>query len=257
MERLSLVKNFLLDLIFPRYCLGCKKELSAKQISHLCEICFDSVAVNPAVQCFVCRKRVADGRTCPKCLKKTKIGSFFAAGRYEDPLLKEMIHYLKYNFLQTLAAPLGRIAVKFIKQNQLEYIFENAILVPVPLTRSRRAQRGFNQSELIALEILKYLQPKADLPLAGNGAILRNDLMQRIKFNQPQADIPDFQKRKNNVENAFLAKKPVEIKKLVEQKFKFILIDDVSTSGATLEECAKTLKSAGAKEIWALVIARG
>lgn len=264
MEKYTLadVKNFFLDLIFPRYCLGCKKELSVKQVSHLCETCFNSIRVNLAPQCFICHQRTPDARTCSKCRSKTAICGFLAAGRYEDKTLREAIHYLKYNFLQSLSEPLSEIAAKFIKQNRLESVFEKAILVPVPLTRQRRAQRGFNQSELIAKELYAKLttydkqQTTSDNSQSATCQV-RADLIKRIAFTKPQADISNFEARRTNVKNAFLAKKPDEIKNLSEQKFKFIIFDDVSTSGATLEACAKILKSAGAKEIWALVIARG
>lgn len=247
MEKWQLVKNFALDLIFPRYCLGCQKEMAVKQVSHICEACFDSVFVNPSPQCFVCRKRTPDARTCGPCRRKTGLYGFMEVGRYEDKILKEIIHHLKYNFLESLKVPLGKLAFRFIKQNRLDDIFKKAVLVPVPLTRQRQARRGFNQSELIALEIAKYF----------NAAILRNDLIKRIKFEKQQADIADWHERKINVENCFEARNGKTILELAKDNHRFILIDDVSTSGATLETCAKTLKAAGAKEIRALVIARG
>lgn len=249
MEKYTLadVKNFFLDLIFPRYCLGCKKELSVKQVSHLCETCFNSIRVNLAPQCFICHQRTPNARTCSKCRSKTALRGFLAAGRYEDKTLREAIHYLKYNFLQSLSEPLSEIAAKFIKQNRLELVFEKAVLVPVPLARQRRAQRGFNQSELIALGITKCF----------NAAVLRSDLIKRVRFQRPQADIADWRERKTNVENCFETRNGKSISGLAKNNYKFILIDDVSTSGATLEICARLLKNAGAKEIWALVIARG
>ncbi|HEY4519398.1 hypothetical protein A2833_02315 [Candidatus Azambacteria bacterium RIFCSPHIGHO2_01_FULL_44_55] len=271
MEKYTLAdaRNFFLDLIFPRYCLGCKKELSAKQVSHLCEACFNSIRVNLSPQCFVCGRRTPDARTCSMCRKKTGLSGFMSIGRYEDRVLREAIHYLKYNYLESLKIPLGELAGKFIKQNRLESVFEKSVLVPVPLARRRFAERGFNQSELIALEILKYFQLETDHRfqrgpviggdphLAENTAILRNDLIKRIEFNKPQADINDWKERKENVSGAFEAKNPKMILKLSRDHYKFILIDDVSTSGATLEACARALKDAGAKEICAMVIARG
>ncbi len=170
-----------------------------------------------------------------------------AIGRYEDRTLREAIHYLKYNYLESLKTLLGELAGRFVKQNQLENLFEKAVLVPVPLTRRRLAKRGFNQSELIAIEIAKCF----------NAAVLRNNLIKRIKFEKPQADIVDWHERKTNVESCFEARDGKTISELAKDNYKFILVDDVSTSGATIEACAHALKDAGAKEIWALVIARG
>mgnify|MGYP001573538730 CR=1 FL=1 len=149
--------------------------------------------------------------------------------------------------MESLKIPLGQLAFEFIKRNQLDSVFEKAVLVPVPLTRPRQTRRGFNQSELIALEIIKYF----------NAAVLRSNLIERVKFERQQADIADWHKRKNNVEDCFETRNGETISELAKDNYKFILVDDVSTSGATLEACVRLLKNAGAKEIWALVIARG
>lgn len=262
MAKFTLVdaKNFILDLIFPRHCLGCKKELSAQKtttpkfrcggrVSHLCETCFNAIRINPFTQCFICSKRTAEGLNCSYCRSKTNLKRFFSAGRYEDPVLRETVHYLKYNSLESLAEALGEIAVKFLRQNCLENILKKSVLVPVPLTRRRFAKRGFNQAELIAKALcLQFNFPPYQI---------RTDLIKRVSFTKPQADIKDFEARKLNTKGAFIAKKPKQIKQLAQENYNLIIFDDVSTSGATLEECARVLKDAGAKEIWGFVIARG
>jgi len=156
-----------------------------------------------------------------------------------------MIHAFKYHSIEALKKPLAELVNAYIQKelftNQpIVYKLKDCVLAPVPLTLRRKINRGFNQSELLALEIAKYL----DAPVM--------NLLKRKKFTDPQAEISGWQKRKENISGAFaLNTKSLNIPK------KVILVDDVSTSGATLEEAARILKQAGVKEIYGLVIAKG
>lgn len=245
------IKNFLLDLIFPRFCLGCQKELTPKQASQTCDACFGKIALNSGVQCHICGLRNRLG-TCLKCRRKTPLKGLLAAGQYENPILKEMIRLFKYQSVESLKKPLAELIINYVKKENLTDKFSarpknNFILVPVPLTLRRKLSRGFNQSELLAEEIGKFL----------NCPVI--NLLKRKKFTGPQAEISDWQKRKENISGAFCLSPtyhhfyrcptPINIK--------IILVDDVATSGATLEEAAHILKSAGIKEIYGLVIAKG
>lgn len=265
-------KNFLLDLIFPRFCLGCQKELDQKTTLFICKVCLNNIILN-GIQCHICGLRNNNG-TCRHCFKKTFLSGLFAAGKYENPTLREAIHTFKYNSIESLKKPLAELVIKYLKKENLleklpllevlEARFPTlAVLTPIPLTWRRKLSRGFNQSELLAMEISKYL----NLPIA--------NLLKRKKFNTPQAKIQDWGKRKENISGAFVinpsafhssishlstpfplftrcrtSDKVGEIKRVV-------LVDDVSTSGATLEEAAKVLKNAGIKEVYGLVVAKG
>ncbi len=233
-----MLRNFLLDLIFPRYCLGCQKELESQQTSQICEVCFAKIRLNRGVQ----------------YQKKTALKAVFAAGRYDDPILREAVKSFKYQSIESLKEPLAKLAIDYLKKENLAGKFSGFVITPVPLTLRRRLNRGFNQSELLAKEIGAFL----NCPVV--------NLLKRKKFNFPQAEITDWQKRKENVTGAFaLNVKSLNIplpddRRLVGQLQnieKIILVDDVSTSGATLEEAASVLKKAGAKEIYGLVIAKG
>jgi len=111
--------------------------------------------------------------------------------------------------------------------------------MPIPLHKRRLRWRGFNQAEKIA----KILSDKLNIPLVNNKLI-------RIKYNQPQAKI-NSQKRKNNIIGCFQYNG-----ESLEEK-NIILVDDVVTSGSTLNECAKVLKEKGAQEVWGICVARG
>ncbi len=246
-----MLRNFLLDLIFPRYCLGCEKEMASKQASQVCDACFDKIALNSGVQCHICGLRNPKG-TCQRCRQKTPLKGLLAASQYENPILKEMIHLFKYQSVESLKKPLAELIINYLKKENLIDKFSarknNFILVPIPLTLKRKLSRGFNQSELLAEEIGKFL----------NCPVI--NLLKRKKFTSPQAEISDWQKRKENISGAFrlstsyphFYRFPKPIKTI-----KIILVDDVATSGATLEEAARVLKQAGVKEIYGLVIAKG
>ncbi|MFH1393079.1 MAG: ComF family protein [Patescibacteria group bacterium] len=225
-----MLKNFLLDLIFPRYCLGCQKELESHQVSQICEDCFAKIRLNRGAQ----------------YQNKSILKAVFAVGRYEDPILREAIKSFKYQSIESLKKPLAKLAIDYLKKENLASKFSGFVIAPIPLTLRRRLNRGFNQSELLAKEIGAFL----NCPVV--------NLLKRKKFNSPQAEIPDWQKRKENIMGVF----EVRLRGIFEVGLrslpdKILLIDDVSTSGATLEEAASVLKKAGAKEIYGLVIAKG
>jgi len=225
-----MIKQFLLDLIFPRFCVGCKKELNLKTASFICEACLNNIALNSGIEC--------------------------AAGKYQDPILREAIHQFKYQSAESLKKPLAELLIKYLKKENLveklqllETRFSTfpIVLVPIPLSWRKKLSRGFNQSELLAVEISKYL----NLPIV--------NLLKRQKFTAPQARITDWKQRKENISGAF--ELTTNNKQLTTHNLrwynKVILVDDVSTSGSTLEEAARVLKEAGAKEIYGLVVAKG
>jgi len=115
--------------------------------------------------------------------------------------------------------------------------------VPIPLYKIRHRTRGFNQAELLAKEVANHF----NLPLEIN-------LLKRTIPTEPQANIKDDEKRKTNIKGVFKIH-PSFLKKLRDRNI--ILIDDVSTTGATLVEAGKILKNNGANQVWALVVAKG
>ena len=257
------IKNFLLDLIFPRFCFGCKKELSLKQVSFICEAWLNNIALNSGVKCHICGLRNKNVRNrvsniiCRGCRKKTFLSGLFAAGKYQDPILREAIHRFKYQSAESLKKPLAEFLIKYLKKENLieklqmleaRFPTFSTVLAPIPLSWRRKLSRGFNQSELLAVEISKYL----NLPVV--------NLLKRKKFSAPQARIKDWQKRKENISGAFILSPsyPLFTRRPTPDKInKVILVDDVATSGATLEEAARVLKEAGVKEVYGLVVARG
>jgi competence protein ComFC len=224
------LSNLLLDLLFPVYCTNCQKEGLS-----LCEECQKSIVEIKSSACYLCQHLSSEG-ICPKCRKKTNISQAVFYGYYHDPVLKNAIHALKYNGLKVVAPALSELLSSKIKPHLKPS--ENYLLVPVPLHRSKKANRGFNQSELLCQNLSKTLE----MPY--------QNLLKRQKNTKPQIELK-YRERQTNIKKSFaVLKKPPE-------NTTIILIDDVVTSGATIRECALVLKEAGANNIWVAALAHG
>lgn len=241
MFKLKFIIDFLLDILFPVKCLGCKKEGE-----WICKSCLDRIELLQVQTCPKCNKPSKNGKFCC-CLgqngsSNSALSGIIIAARYQDKLLQKAIHAFKYRFIRDLAVPLSHILIKILKKTlfQEEQKPHNIILIPVPLHKRKILQRGFNQAELLAKEISK----KFGMPLAKDKVI-------RTKNTKPQIEL-DPAARQTNVQDAFLCQKEIPKNKTI------IIIDDVCTTSATLSECAKAIRAKNpSKKIWGLVLARG
>ncbi len=228
-------RDFIFDLIFPIQCLGCNCEGQ-----WLCQNCRKKLELLRSQTCFFCFRESKLGNTCRQCQKEHFIDGIISLGFYNDQLLSRLIKYLKYYFIKDIAIILGNITINFWQINILKFPLplSKTYIIPVPLHQQRLRWRGFNQSELLAQILASYLNRP-----------LNTDLI-RIKRRQPQVKLCK-EKRLKNIKNCFVWKSNNQAPPYI------LLIDDVATSGATLDECARILKQNGAKKVWALVLARG
>ena len=229
------IKNFLLDFFFPKFCFSCGKEGS-----YLCPDCQSILEISQYQYCL-CQKpnRLQKGGKCPKCHSKKLDGLYFAID-YQKILIKKLIQKFKYHpFIKELAKTLSFLIITHFQLLDNKPDFSNSILVPIPLNEKRLKWRGFNQSEEIARELSKFLK----IPLVKN-------CLARIKNAQPQVELSE-KERKENVKDIFICQNQKEI-----LGKKILLVDDVYTTGATMEEATRILKEAGTKEIRGVVIAR-
>lgn len=239
MATVNKTKEFLLNLLFPRFCLGCQKEGD-----YLCQDCKSTLEISEYYYCLCNHHplRLPDGGKCKKCRSKKLSGLYFPLSYKEKSLTRKILHQFKYQpYIKELAKTLSSLIIDHFLLSDKNYqkIFENGILVPVPLDKKKLKNRGFNQAEEIAKELSQILK----IPLIANNLVKIKRTPDQIELSQEQ--------RQENLKNAFLCKNPKEVKNK-----KIFLIDDVYTTGSTLEECALTLKSAGAKEVWGIVVAR-
>lgn len=238
----SSILTFISNLFFPSFCVICQREGAC-----LCQDCLSLIDVSNNFYCPFCRppKIVSDGKTCPACKKQGKqlAGLFFAAP-YGNFIIKRVIAQFKYppNLVKELAKPLASLIVAHFHslENPAGLDFSENLLMPVPLSSRKLKARGFNQAEEIAQELSFSLE----LPLI-------SDCLLKTKETLSQVEILE-EKRKENVKGAFTCRQSEKIRGK-----KILLIDDVFTTGSTMEECASVLKTVGAKEIWGVAVARG
>lgn len=228
----------LLDILFPPACPFCEEDLaSAEGLCPRCKEGFLARKLNGPF-CIVCGEPFASGsggaHTCGTCIaEKIPFIEARSACMYEGCVL-DAVHSLKYAGKTNLARALGAITAKAA----LSLSAKPDIIVPVPLHKKKLRARGFNQSLLISRGVAKALSVKIDYTS-----------LKRIRHTGQQVGLK-ADERKKNVAGAFELKGP--------EKFKgkrVLLIDDVYTTGATIKECSKVLRKAGA-EVYALTLAR-
>ena len=214
-----MVKKFLLDLFFPKFCFGCQKEGS-----YLCPDCLSVLEISSIHQKYS-TKNLAD---------------LYFALPYQNPLVKKLIQKFKYKpFIKELAENLAFLIITHLQLLDNKPNFTNFILIPIPLNEKRLKWRGFNQAEEISKELSKFLK----LPLI-------SDCLLRVKNSYPQVELT-AEARKENVKDIFFCQNKKEI-----LGKKILLVDDVYTTGATMEEAARVLKKSGAKEVLGIVVVR-
>jgi ComF family protein len=219
-----------MDSFFPRRCVGC-----GKIGAFICPECLKKLPRLLPPLCPNCGKPQASGIVCPDCRRRqTEIDGISAPFRF-DEVIRKAIYELKYRNLKAISPCLAELLADYLRSNPLD---GNA-LTYVPLHPRRLRERGYNQSRLLAGELSRRIA----LPVI-------EDCLIRVKQAQPQVRAHDVQERQRNVADAFVCRdEKVNGKQL-------ILIDDVCTSGATLESCAVALKSKGVASVWGLTLAR-
>lgn len=242
------ITNFILDTLFPKFCLNCGKEGS-----YLCEDCFSLIDIFDRQYCPFCSsaggtRAVIDGKTCPSCRQTKNLTGLFCAVRYDNPLVKNLIEKFKYEpYAKELYLELSSLIIAHLinLDNSSFKIFDEFknreyILMSVPIHIKKLKRRGFNQSE----EIAKYISEFLEIPLILNALI-------KTKATPAQVELKKLE-RQENMKGVFqcLNSEAVFGKKV-------LLVDDVFTTGTTMEECARILRDAGAEEVWGMVIARG
>ncbi|MFC1656367.1 ComF family protein [Patescibacteria group bacterium] len=220
----------LVDLIFPKKCVGCKKEGS-----YLCLICKKKIVLIQKPFCPACHKLTVNGQYCSRCRSHFALTGVLIAAHYDDPL-KQAIQISKYQKIYTLYKELSSLV---LYRFQLGLPRGSLLLCSIPLYPVRKLSRGFNQSEIITQELSQNLDIE----------ILQG--LKRIKNTQSQAKL-SRKKRFENVKNAFQFcgdKNSISGKTI-------LLVDDVITTGATLSSAAKPLLNAGVRNVWGVVLAK-
>lgn len=227
------MRILLLDALFPIRCLNCRT-----YDTWLCDICADALPLLTEQTCPHCKKRITPhGNTCPACaLKDFPLDGVLVASHRDDILLKKVIHYYKYRFIEDLSIPLGSLLQNSLRHNPTMPHVD--MITPVPLHKRRLRWRGFNQ----ALSLADHLH--IDAPVIPT-------LLNRSRYTVPQVKMRHREARCQNLTGAFSLDDAIPIRNK-----SILLVDDIMTTGTTLSLCAQTLKDAGALHVYALVLAR-
>jgi ComF family protein len=214
----------ILSQLAPHECLGCFAEGAL-----LCADCSRYLIPAPAA-CYNCGKPTKDARTCIACLPYSDLAAVRAATLYKA-ITKDLVWQLKFQGTQAAASEIAGQLARFVPR------LPEAIIVPVPTATSRVRQRGYDQANLIARELARKTG------VAYSAALRRSGQHHQRGSNRDQ--------RTNQLQDAYRVAKPSAIRDR-----HVILIDDVLTTGSTLEAAAKVAKAAGAKRVSGLVFAK-
>ena len=239
------------SVLFPSDCRICGEPLLNISRLPVCPECLGTIGPIQGRVCSICGERVLssyaeadeDGLIrCPVCRRVQRpFVRAVAYGSYDDAL-RELVHLLKYDGVRPAAAVLGRMLAEAITALQPAFTQKPVLLVPVPLYKGKRHQRGFNQAELIARHALEVLK--------GSSLELRTDILWRTRETHSQIGLTSHQRREN-LRGAFAAARAGEV-----TGREILLVDDVYTTGTTVTECATVLRRAGADQVWVATVAR-
>ncbi len=239
----------LFSVLFPSDCRLCGLPLTGISSLPVCQDCLSALHPIAGSVCELCGERlfsayIAEGETrCGLCQRiRPPFVRALAYGAYEGGL-RDLIHLLKYEGVRPAASVLGRMLAEAITVLEPEFTTQSVAVIPVPLYRGKLLQRGFNQAKLIARAALKCLGPD-------DRFILCTGVLERTRETASQIGLTRHQRREN-LRGAFAVARPEQI-----ASRDVLLLDDVVTTGATVSECARVLRRAGAQNVWVATVAR-
>ena len=232
--------RILLDAIYPRYCLACGSS-QPTALPHLCWDCRQEITPIALPFCSRCGNpvpgQIFHEYVCFRCAAREELGLDRARSAVLfEGLVRELIHAFKYQGALWLLGDLTALLIAAYQAHFADVPIDRVTWVP--LSPRRQRERGYNQAALLAKELAR----RVALPRALN-------LLRRERWTTTQTNLTAPQ-RISNVRGAFLVSRPV-----VGQHI--LIVDDVMTTGATLQECARVLKGAGAAAVYCLTVARG
>jgi ComF family protein len=248
-ESRSFVDRFdwVVDWLYPPRCRACSGRIEGRDAEYFCSDCWGHIQLISHPLCNWCGRpfpdAAGDDHTCGVCLSRppqftaARAWACYPREEIADDPVRQVVHKFKYGRKVSLGKPLGRLMALGCREFLDGCRFD--LIVPVPLHPKRLRWRAFNQSLLLAREISRAYRVPAD-PF-----VLRRD-----RPTPPQTQLPEDERRKN-VRSAF----SLNVDRPVDRK-SILLVDDVYTSGATVNECSRVLKRARASEVFVVTLAR-
>ncbi len=238
-DKLSTILRLLPDLIFPPVCLNCGCSLFGHSEHYLCTDCHQSFKLIDSNSCWYCAKPLgkysARLKHCSECQSNNhSYTRVIAASTYCSPA-KELIHAFKFNNCRNIYKLIAEMMLTRINEEYSNQKFD--YIIPVPLHKQKHYERGYNQSALVASSLAKRLEIQYS-----------DKLLLRKRYTVSQSSLTATE-RKANLTDAFAAPELLDKKSI-------LLIDDIFTTGSTINECAKTLRNSGVRRVYAAVFAR-
>lgn len=218
-----------IDWLYPPYCGGC-----GNLGDNWCKTCQQQAARVPDLVCQICGDVVHKPGTCKDCVASQPFFNSARSWGFFDGPVKNILHSLKYK----RNIGLGNALAFHLAETKVPFINEFDIIIPVPLSHERFVERGYNQAAMLAFPLSLILKKK-----------YHSGGLKKVLETKTQVGL-NITERQQNIKNAFHANP-----KIVEGK-SILLIDDVMTTGATLNECSRALLASGAIEVNALTLAR-
>lgn len=245
--------------LFPSDCRICRKSLVNISRLPVCRDCLSQIHAISCEVCAICGESIAtpyalseqqEKLLCGACRQnEPPFAKAVAYGSYNGNL-RELIHLLKYEHVKPVAQVLGTMLAEAISEIDDSLLAQGVVVVPVPLHKSKRRQRAFNQAEMIANAALRSREKQH----TGNGGALpwklNTRVLERCRATQSQIGLTRSQRREN-MRGAFAVVHP---KATLNQTV--LLVDDVVTTGTTVAECARVLRKAGASKVYVASVAR-
>lgn len=244
---LEYITEGVLNLIFPLDCRICEKPIRESKGYSICENCFKTIELIDKPYCVKCGKPFLISTDlfkqdreilCADCKRKKYSFEFARSVGIYHKVLKECIYLFKYYGEKKLAEPFGELLIDYLVKNQ-EFKKKIDLIIPVPLHNNDLKKRGFNQSVLLSRIIGNHFS----IPV-------KEEVLIKKKLTSSQVNLSK-KEREKNILKAFSVDRPEEIKGV-----NILILDDIFTTGSTVEECAKELKKAKAKNIFILALAR-
>jgi ComF family protein len=229
-----------LDFLFPPLCHICHEFIPSAGLLHICSACHERLKPIDSPLCAVCGIPfigAGEDHTCGGCITSHHHVEAARAAVVYEGACRDLIHAFKYRNKTHLRRPLALLTIE--RLSGFVALREPDLIIPVPLHRKRLRRRGFNQAVLLG----EIFSTHWRIPLDR-----RN--LRRIRWTEPQVNLSAGDRRVN-VRGAFSIRNPDLVKGR-----RVLLVDDVLTTGSTVEECALVLKSAGAVEVIVVTVAR-
>lgn len=233
------VVSGVLEAVFPTTCVGCGKEGS-----YVCARCEGFIS-EVGLICPLCQQSSLAGERHIGCVSRYGLDGLASCWEYEG-LVKSLLNHIKYNGITHATGETMSRAFRVVARDDTRFgpflsflASSDTRVIYVPMHQRKERRRGFNQAALFAKELAK---------IAGKEAF---DTLEKISDTKPQVDLAK-EERLQNVKDAFALSHAPDLRNVQ----KLVLVDDVWTTGATMKECCKVLKSAGVEQVWGFTIAR-